>query len=254
MNTGMSETTPASHEKRFSQLHLVLLVIAVAVLTSIVTVWVTTTYLFPKQFKPVELSEKEERTLAAKLERLDPATRPGTTRRPSGASGDLTPERYTEDDAKREVQFSEREVNALLAKNTDLARKVAIDLSRDLASAKVLLPLDPDFPFLGGQTLRVSAGLELRYAEGKPVVVLRGISLGGVPLPNAWLGGIKNVDLVREFGGSNGFWKAFSDGVENIRVEEGQLVVKLKREIPVERTRQSGYFGSAPQVVKPEGT
>lgn len=229
MDTDMSETTPANREKRFNRFYLVLLVVAVAVLTSIVTVWLTTTYLFPKQFKPVELSEKEEQKLAAKLEKLDPATRRGTTRPSSGAAGDLTPEPYTEDDAKREVHFSEREVNALLAKNTDLARKVSIDLSRDLASAKVLLPLDPDFPFLGGQILRVSAGLELRYADGHPVVILRGVSLWGVPLPNAWLGGIKNVDLVREFGGSDGFWKAFSDGVEYIRVEEGQLTVKLKK-------------------------
>ena len=50
----------------------------------------------------------------------------------------------------------------------------------------------------------------------------------GVPVPNAWLGGLKNIDLVSEFGDTQGFWKSFAEGVDNIRVEEGKLVVKLK--------------------------
>ncbi len=50
----------------------------------------------------------------------------------------------------------------------------------------------------------------------------------GVPVPNAWLGGIKNVDLISEFGQDEGFWKAFADGVQNIQVVEGDLVIKLK--------------------------
>jgi hypothetical protein len=140
----------------------------------------------------------------------------------------LTPERYSETDASREVRLSEREVNGLLARNTDLANKLAIDLSKDMASAKILIPLDPELPVFGGKTLRVHAGLELRYDSQKPVVMLRGISIWGVPIPNAWLGGIKNVDLVKEFGDESGFWALFAAGVENIRVEEGHLSIKLK--------------------------
>lgn len=227
MNTDINETTP-DRRRRLGGFRLFILIIAVAVVTSILTVWLMTVYLFPKEFKPVKLSERETQKLSVKLEKLDAGTRASTATRLSGDTDDLTPKRYSEDDAKREVNFTEREVNALLAKNTDLARRLIIDLSQDLASARLLLPLDPDFPILGGQTLKLSAGLELRYADGHPVVMLRGISLWGVPMPNAWLGGIKNVDLVREFGGSGGFWKAFSDGVEHIRVEEGQLSIKLK--------------------------
>lgn len=50
----------------------------------------------------------------------------------------------------------------------------------------------------------------------------------GVPVPNAWLGGIKNIDLVEKFGTEKGFWKTFADGVEDIKVEEGLLKIKLK--------------------------
>jgi hypothetical protein len=130
--------------------------------------------------------------------------------------------------AAREIALSERELNALLAKNTDLARKLAIDLSGDLVSARLLVPVDPDFPILGGQTLKVRAGVEVAYRTGKPVVILKGVSLMGVPLPNAWIGGLKNIDLVQEFGAEEGFWKSFAAGVDDIHVEEGRLVIKLK--------------------------
>jgi hypothetical protein len=39
---------------------------------------------------------------------------------------------------------------------------------------------------------------------------------------------LKNVDLVKEFSAENGFWKAFADGIEYIRVEDGRLTVQLK--------------------------
>ena len=211
-----------NNEKKSGCGKTLLLIVAIAMATSLVTVWLAMMYLFPKEFKPVSLSNREEQALDLKLEQLDPAggyhaTGNGVDRNKS-IEKPLTPERYSEEGANREVRFSEREINGLLARNTDLASKLAIDLSDDLASAKLLIPLDPEFPFLGGKTLKVTAGLELRYDKGNPVVMLKGISVWGVPIPNAWLGGIKNIDMVKEFGAEEGFWKAFSAGIENILV------------------------------------
>ena len=208
-----------SPKKRLSGMKLFLLVIGVAVVTSVLTVWLGTLYFFPKKFKPVELSRSESQVLADKIDRLDPSSQP---------QKGLTPEKYTENAESRHITFSERELNALLAKNTDLAEKLAIDLSDNLASARIIIPLDPDLPILGGKTLKLNAGLELRYEDAKPVVMLRGISLWGAPLPNSWIGGIKNVDLVKEFGGESGFWKSFSEGIEYVRVEDGKLSLQLK--------------------------
>ena len=222
--------TAHSGRNSASKVTLVIAVILVALLASVLTVWLMTIYFFPTQFKPVQLNDREQQQLTAKLERfesLQPASKP---RKPTTAAANqpLEPETYKEDDARREIRFNESELNALLANNTDLAQKLAIDLADDMASAKLLMPLDPEFPVLGGKTLKLSAGLELGYNEGRPVVVLRGLSLWGVPMPNAWLGGMKNVDLVREFGGDRGFWSAFADGVEYVKVSEGELHVKLK--------------------------
>ncbi len=232
----MDNLIPQNNKKR-GWLRIAIIIVCAAGLASAATVWLASAYLFPKAFKPVQLSAREEKALNAKIDALASAA-PQTRKRhtPKGTQiqvspaqeENLAPERYSEENASREIQLTERELNALLARNTDLAEKLAIDLSDDLASAKLLVPLDPDFPFLGAKTLKVTAGLELRYTNQKPVVILRGISIWGVPIPNAWLGGIKNIDLVREFGMQSGFWHTFAAGIEDIRIVEGRLSIKLK--------------------------
>jgi len=227
-------------KKQFGGWQVFGLMLIAVVVTVAITVFVFKTYLFPSEFKPVTLNQHEQQVLAAKLENLDAIDGAG---RHSGkriskktskskrydAKAPLKPEPYSEKGLKREVNFTERELNALLAKNTDLARKLAIDLSDGLISAKLILPVDEDFPVFGGKTLRVRAGVVFSYSNGRPVVILKGVTVMGVPIPNAWLGGIKNIDLVKEFGADRGFWKAFSDGVKDIKIEDGVLKVKLKK-------------------------
>lgn len=202
---------------------VVIIVVVTIAVTAGITYWMLDHYLFMKEFEPVELKPMEEQVLNTKLRAIGIDVQKTRKDEPP-----LEPEPYSEDGARREIEFSEREVNAILARNTDLAQKLAIDLSDDLISAKLLVPMEKDFPMIGGKTMRVTAGVKLAYKNSRPVVVLKGISVMGVPVPNAWLGNMKNVDLVREFGTEQGFWKAFADGVEDIHVEDGRLVVKLK--------------------------
>jgi hypothetical protein len=207
------------------------IVVVASVVSTLVALCAVYFYLFPGPFKPVALSASEEQVLEQKLEQLGSTQRSQTLhkgRTKDQKENGMQPERYTETDANREIILTERELNGLLAKNTDLASKLAINLSQDLASAKLLIPLDEEFPLIGGKTLKVTAGLELAYRDKNPVVSLRGISLWGVPIPNAWLGNIKNVDLVQEFGDQKGFWSAFADGIDEVEVSDGQLRVRLK--------------------------
>ena len=213
---------------------VVLIVLATVAVTAGATWWFLNSYLFAKAFQPVTLDAREEQVLDDKLRRLgfDPAIRSREENKALAsdfdAQGRLKPEPYSEEGASREVVLSERELNALLASNPEMARKLAFDLSDDMISLRLLVPVDPDFPVFGGKTLRVRAGMEIAYRDGRPVVVLKGVSVMGVPLPNAWLGNLKNIDLVHEFGDRQGFWKAFADGVDQLRVEDGRLLVKLK--------------------------
>ncbi len=188
---------------------------------------------YASPFTPTKLSQEEQRTLNAKLDRLERGVqRDGKALRrvPGERTGKerLLPERYTEDPASREIRITERELNAIVAEDEETARRVALHLSDDLVSVKIVLPIDTDFPILGGKTLRLNFGITLRHEAGKPVVALRGVSIGGLPLPNAWLGDLKHVDLVREFGDQGGFWDLFSRGVEDLKVSDGVLSIKLR--------------------------
>ena len=226
-------------KKRFGCLQVFGLIVVAVIITAGVTILVFKTYFFPSEFKPVTLNSAEEKVLAAKLENLD-SMEAGVTLHKKDAlnkssksdrfdpNATIKPESYSEKGIKREIGFTERELNGLLAKNTDLAKKLAINLSDDLISAKLLLPVDEDFPILGGKILRLKSGMVFTYTKGKPVIILKGVTIMGVPIPNAWLGGIKNIDLVEKFGTDKGFWKTFSDGVEDIKVEKGLLKIKLK--------------------------
>ena len=204
---------------------MALVILLTAAVSIGVTFWVLTKFVFPQQFSPVELSETEQSSLDRKLLAFQGWS--ASTSSESQEPETLQPEKYSESDEKRYIELSERELNGMLASNTDMAQRLAIDLSRDLASAKLLVPLDPDFPIMGGKTLKLAAGLELAYTDQRPVVILKGISIMGVPVPGAWLGGLKNVDLINEFGDA-GFWKAFAEGVELVKVENSKLIIKLK--------------------------
>jgi hypothetical protein len=240
-------TEQVMNKKGVSLKQVLCIVTGAMLLTVLVTFFAIKTWLFPSPFTPVELTQKEEQRLEQKLNQFD--TVAGTSRSQDqnqydaanararsytpqsddyDAQGALKPEAYSEEGANREITFSERELNGLLANNTDLAQKMAIDLATDLVSLRLLIPVDPDFPILGGKTLRVRAGAELAYRNNKPVVALRGVSVMGVPVPNAWLGGLKNIDLMQEFGGEPGFWQSLGEGVESIQVRDGELYVKLK--------------------------
>lgn len=223
----MTSAEQAPEQKAgFTGAQVAMIVLAFVVVTVGATLWLARVYLFPQPFKPVELSTVEREQLNDKLRRINPELA-----LPAEGESDedwLRPEPYSEAGAERRVVLSERELNAVVAQDQELARRMAIDLSRDLASARVLVPVPPDIPVLGGRTLRVAAGLELKYADGRPSVILRGVSVMGVPIPSAWLGGLKNKDLVAEFSGDPGFWRAWAAGVEDMRVTDGKLVIQLR--------------------------
>ena len=228
----MSEETSEQTSSGFSGSQVILIVLVVMLVTAGACFWVFRTYINPSAFKPVTLSHKEQATLDTKLRRLGVNPRdllPDAPRQEAvDADGRLIPEKYEENPANREIRLDEKELNAIVASNPELASRFAIDLSDNLASAKMLIPVDPDMPVMGGRTLRINAGLELAYRNNQPVVKLRGVSIMGVPLPNAWLGNMKNVDLVEQFGTDPGFWNSFSAGVDMIELQEGQLHLQLK--------------------------
>jgi hypothetical protein len=223
----MTTLPPPAPNKGFSLTQSIAVALGVMLLTAAAAVLLIKIWLFPQPFKPTALNQQEQQQLTQKLEQIETVS-VSPPQQHDLENGRLKPEPYSEEGANREMVFSEREINSLLATNTNLAEKMAIDLSENLVSLRLLLPLDPDFPVMGGKTLRLRAGVELAYREGRPVLILKGVSLMGFPLPNAWIGGLKNIDLMQEFGGQPGFWQSLGNGLESIQVREGELHLKLR--------------------------
>lgn len=228
-NGDASRTTVSS--RRFSGKQVALFVGMAVLVTALGTVWWINHYLYATMFEPTRLSITEQEILDTKMARLLHTAETRASPSPSSPStGDmpLKPEPYTESGANREIQLTEREINALLARDPDMAKRVAVDLADDLVSVKLVVPVNSEMPLVGGKMVKLHFGLALSYADGKPVVAMRGISIGGIPLPSAWWGDIKNTNLVEEFGGSGGLWDQFARGVDDLKIQDGRLHVTLK--------------------------
>lgn len=218
MSENVQPTESSKKEKRrFGCLHAFgILLLAILVAIGLAAFWVKHN-VYAHRLEPTHLNEEEQRVLETKMARLEEAE-----------TGGLQPEPYSEEGAKREIDITEKELNGLIARNPEWADRIAIDLADDLVSLTVLIPMDEEIPIVGGTTARIRTGIALRYEDGRPVVIVKGISIGGIPLPSAWIGDIKNRDLVSEFGGEGGFWNQFAKGVDGVEVTEGRLRLKLK--------------------------
>jgi hypothetical protein len=229
MNADISSTVAS--RRMFSGKQVVLFVLLAVLGTVILTGWWVNQYLYASAFEPIRLSAADEQVLNTKMAHLRDANDTGTPAPQSSLpvhETPLEPEPYTEIGATREIRLTEREVNALIARDPEMAKHMAVNLSDDLVSVNLVVPVNKDLPLVGGRMVKLNFGLALSYAGGKPVVVMRGISVGGIPLPSAWWGDIKNTNLVEEYGGSGGFWDQFAKGVEDLNIQDGELHVTLK--------------------------
>lgn len=224
MNTNTPPPAPATPSTRkFGCLHVLLILIVLLLAAILGSMWWLKRNVYASEFQPVELKEEERLLLDAKLNAVDPSM-------PSAGpmAIETPPEVYSEDAARRRIVFSQQELNAVLAKDPELAKRVKFNLSDDLVSIHFITPMDDTMPVVGGKTFKFSMGLGLSFTNDKPSVIVRGISLGGIPLPAAWWGDVKNKNLVEAFAEENGFWDLFSKGVEYLEVKNGQFILHLK--------------------------
>lgn len=230
-NTDTDKETSPEKESRPGCLRILGIASVVALIIILVVAGWVKYNIYASKLTPTELNAKEQKVLKSKLSLLMESAQkdrsPGSLDSHTSAEA-LKPEPYSEVGAKREISLTEKELNWMIADEPEVARKVAIDLSEDLVSVKLVIPMDEDILILGGKTLRLNLGLILSYENSKPVVAIKGVSIGGIPMPNAWLGYMKERNLVEEFGTETGFWKLFSEGINNLAVKEGHILISLK--------------------------
>ncbi|QIF05935.1 hypothetical protein [Roseimicrobium sp. ORNL1] len=185
-------------------------------------------------FKPVNLSLAEQDTLksklaaleSGKLSELDPSA-PAKATPPAHAPA---PAPAPSDPAKT-IVLSEREINGWLASQPDWADKVKFHMNNDMLGATFLLPVDPSVAYIGGKTVRIKVAFNTKLdADHKLNFSLADVSVGGISLPNAWLGDAKGLNLFADNGpGSinSEFLQRFAAGIKDFRVSNGELRMVL---------------------------
>jgi hypothetical protein len=161
---------------------------------------------YNRPITPVELSQTETKALEEKVENLE--------------AGPAEPEYVP---GSKEIILTERELNGLLNKNTNLGDKLKFTLATDEIHARIETDMDEDVPIVGGKKLKAKARFLVKTMDGRPSLVLDDLTVWGASLPNDWLGGMKGKDLLTEIFGEGGGLR----GIEELRIERGQLVIRL---------------------------
>jgi len=223
METPPLPTTPPNGSPRsgWKKPALIILgsVLVCCVLTAAGTAWWVKRNLYASPLRPVNLSTAEQTTLNQKVAELELASEihPGTH-----AESPVDPAI-----ASRTLTLSAKEMNAFLAQQ-GLGEQVKIDLSRNRLTAHFLLPIDENAPLLGGVTLRIRLAISaLLNSSGKLELKVADVSVGGVPIPNAWLGDIKGLDLITSDLGHDPTLQRLVAGIKEFEIHEGSLRILL---------------------------
>lgn len=196
-----SETSPTPDLPTKAKSKSSCLLVAAGVFLLVVILLIGGWLLMNRPIQPVVLSQEESQLVEAKLQEPEPGYERGS----------------------KEIVLTEREINGLLHRNTNLGDKLKLELVDGAIHARIDTDLDEDLPMLGGKRFKARARFLVESETGAPALVLDDLSLWGVSLPNDWLGGIKGQDLLGEILGGSSI-----GGVDSFRVERGRVVIRLK--------------------------
>ena len=177
------------------------------------TAWWLKSNFDPAPFKPVSLTAQEQQAFEDKMQAI---------------SAPAPAEPATTDLDKRTLVITEKEVNAWLAKN-ELGESVKVRFDDGKISAAAILKLPDDFPVLAGQKIKMSLAMTAHLNDTSRHFALQidDVSVGGLPLPNDWIGGIKGLNLVDESAKKDPAMERFLKGIRQFEITDGGATLRL---------------------------
>lgn len=183
-------------------------------LSAAASLWWVRHNFYASAMRPVSLSAGEQNALDAKLETLG-GTAPAVVEAVAGSD-------------ERTLWISAKEINAFLAKQ-GLGESFRVSLAKDSLDVTMIAPIPADsgVPLLAGTTLRVKMSMILALDDaGEGRCVIQDVRVGGVPLPNAWLGDLKGINLVEKTVDQDPVMRRFWEGVREAQIlPEGVRIV-----------------------------
>jgi hypothetical protein len=161
-------------------------------------------------FQAVQLSTTEQSALDHKMDAL------------KGNANGAAPAT----DPSKTITLSEREINGYL-KEQGLGEQVKVKIDDGRINATALIPVDKDVPLLGGHTVRLSLAVNTALDKDHRLLLsVADVNVSGISLPNAWLGGIKGLNLLADDAKDSPI-KNLADGIKSFDVKNGEVRVVL---------------------------
>jgi hypothetical protein len=238
---------PPASKKRSCLLYgcgaLLALVLVIAGTVAITYWWIQ------RPIKPVVLSASEKATVDEKLQHLSGGNAAAQVSATTSASAP-TPNRRAKAGASppaaaviaeanpgpgrpyvpgsKVFKLTDREINGLLNANTELGQAVRLEFAQDAVNAYVAVRIPADFPIGGGKMFRARGSFRVSLGNGgAPYAVLEDVTVFGLSLPKAWLGGLKGQNLIGQAVGE-GKGSPVLRGIKTLRVEPGALVLEVE--------------------------
>jgi len=179
---------------------------SIALLLVIVTAVAVTLWWIQRPIKPVVLSAQEKAVVEEKLQHIGEGNTPASTPKRRAKAG--SPSAAADTDANqgqdrpyvpgsKVLKLTEREINGLLNANTDLGKSVRLEFAKDAINAYGTVPIPKDFPIGGRKMFRARGRFRVSVGNGeKPYAILEDVTVFGLSLPKAWLGGLKGDNLI----------------------------------------------------------
>ena len=220
----MTETAPISSQnpspsapakKQKGCLVQVLIFLGILLLVVLATVGLTVWWVTHKHdIKAVDLTPPEEVMLEEKVIML-------SGEKPEKTLGDLE----RPDLPEGAIEFTEREINGVVSDNEGLRERVYIDLHPGRIEVKMNYEMPDEAEFFPGKTLRANIFLKVELQAEHLELRIQKFTISGFSVPSAWMGDLKNVDLMDEFLGGSDFAKAFARGLKTLEVGEDYIRV-----------------------------
>jgi hypothetical protein len=203
----------------------------------IVAAIVITVWWIQRPIRPVVLSAQEKAAVEEKLHYIGsgktaapPPRRAANAGAPAAVAGTdgNQPQVRAYVPGSKVLKLTEREINGLINANTDLAKTVRLEFARDAINAYLAVPIPQDFPLGGGKIFRARGRFRVSLGDNEtPYAILEDVTVFGLSLPKAWLGGLKGENLIGQaMGERNG--KPVFQGIKSLRVEPGALVLEVE--------------------------
>ncbi|MFZ4767276.1 MAG: hypothetical protein ACOYMN_20175, partial [Roseimicrobium sp.] len=127
---------------------------------------------------------------------------------------------------EKTIILNEREINAWL-QSQGVGETVKFHIRNGGIAATILAPVEQDVPVIGGHTVRFKVAFNTKLDENRRFALsLADVNVGGISLPNDWLGGIKGLNLLasnEEAGTESPLLKGFAAGIKDFKVLDGEL-------------------------------